>query len=1072
MKLRYCVLILIAFCFASLQTKAQISAFPSYSEDFESSGGGWTVSGQNASWQWGTPTTSPYTPVGSGSRCWKTNLSGNYNVNECAFLTSPQFDFSCYGSDPTISFYLIFNIENTWDGLQLQLSTDGGSTWSVVGTSTSGGTNWYNGSNSYGACGALGVDWGGVGPGGSQTWKVASHVLTGTAGKPNVRVRFEMTSDGSVTYAGAAIDLIQITAAPPTLVSPLNGATDLPFSTNLVWSTPPPSCSGLTHDLQVTTDPSFATISQSITGISGNNYTVNGLAAYTDYYWRVRYNRSGSVGAWSASRTFKTMSLAPPAPILSSPISGSTAQMLDGTISCLTTAYATSYHFQVSTVSSFATTILDQTISGTSLTLSGLSNYTTYYWRVQAGNNMGFGPWSATWYFRSIVGTPQLVSPTTGTQGLNMPFTIQWNSVIGASSYEMQASDNINFSNIALSTIQSGTTSIVNNITNNTQFFWRVRALVGVSEIGKWSLVWNFSTVIGVPTLALPLDGTTDLPSQSLRISWNPVVGLAYYRVQVATDFLFKNIVFEKANIDSVSIITTGLQPNTLYYWRAQASNPKTGISGWSAPNTFRTVVNSVQAIAPANAAKGVQLPVTLQWSSAGDRVTYRIQVADNPKFAKPAINEDKVGEFFDVYGSNAGLKNYTTYYWRVKPISLTGIDVAWSAVQTFTTILGSPVPVSPANGSDNQKINAKLTWKAPAGAVKYTVRVYEDNASQNLVFEDNAVIGVSTNPTGLKPETKYVWTVQAVDADNFGSEWSESWKFATTTMAAAAPALDKPANNASDAAPETKLEWKASEFAQSYDVQVSTASNFSSTVINLTGVAETSYSSNNLAYGQRYFWRVRAVNAAGASAWSETWTFVVAPAKPSMVALLSPPNGSENQEYTVSLVWNNISNAETYQVQVSETNDFAATKLDKMGLPVTSYPATGLKEKTTYYWRVRATNPSGDGAWSDVWSFSTKQAPSSTLEELAELGIHLDEVYPNPTSNSITLGFSLEKPSNASITIVNNLGEIVATFGSGFYSKGHYSLMWNVDDIPTGTYSVRLNCGGATSSQLLNIVK
>jgi hypothetical protein len=61
---------------------------------------------------------------------------------------------------------------------------------------------------------------------------------------------------------------------------------------------------------------------------------------------------------------------------------------------------ATKYRVQVSTDSLFATTALhDSSVTGTSRQVSGLTNGLTYYWRVAAGNDLGWGSYSSTCSF-------------------------------------------------------------------------------------------------------------------------------------------------------------------------------------------------------------------------------------------------------------------------------------------------------------------------------------------------------------------------------------------------------------------------------------------------------------------------------------------------------------------------------------------------------------------------------------------------------------------------------------------------------------------------------------------------
>nr|MBP9686948.1 hypothetical protein [Candidatus Doudnabacteria bacterium] len=82
---------------------------------------------------------------------------------------------------------------------------------------------------------------------------------------------------------------------------------------------------------------------------------------------------------------------APTSPTLVNPTDGSTGVTLAPTFEWLPVESATSYTVLVSTVSNFASTVVNQAgITGTSYTLgSNLNASTTYYWRVQSVNNAG-----------------------------------------------------------------------------------------------------------------------------------------------------------------------------------------------------------------------------------------------------------------------------------------------------------------------------------------------------------------------------------------------------------------------------------------------------------------------------------------------------------------------------------------------------------------------------------------------------------------------------------------------------------------------------------------------------------
>jgi hypothetical protein len=178
----------------------QVDELP-YSEDFEEWNGGWIVGedSQNSSWAYGSPAGALINEAASGFYAWVSNLSGEYNNNELSYIESPCFDFSDLTEDPRLSFSIFFESEACCDEAWVESSIDGGQTWTKVGTAGTGG-NWYNDTFS---------QWW-DGDGDFDGWVKAFNTLSGTAGEAEVRVRFVLSTDGSVTREGIGIDDILI----------------------------------------------------------------------------------------------------------------------------------------------------------------------------------------------------------------------------------------------------------------------------------------------------------------------------------------------------------------------------------------------------------------------------------------------------------------------------------------------------------------------------------------------------------------------------------------------------------------------------------------------------------------------------------------------------------------------------------------------------------------------------------------------------------------------------------------------------------------------------------------------
>lgn len=184
-------------CVAGLCTGPRVFYF----EGFEGGPGGWTTGGTTSSWEHGAPSGSVIDGAYEGTRAWVTNLTGPYRNSESSWIQSPAIDLSTLGSDPIVSFGLIFETESCCDEGWLELSTNGGASWTKVGEQGTG-VNWYNQSTD---------EWRDT----NGDWLRASHVLVGAAGQSDVRIRFRFTADGSITREGFGVDSVSIREAFP-----------------------------------------------------------------------------------------------------------------------------------------------------------------------------------------------------------------------------------------------------------------------------------------------------------------------------------------------------------------------------------------------------------------------------------------------------------------------------------------------------------------------------------------------------------------------------------------------------------------------------------------------------------------------------------------------------------------------------------------------------------------------------------------------------------------------------------------------------------------------------------------
>jgi subtilisin family serine protease len=197
--------------------------------------------------------------------------------------------------------------------------------------------------------------------------------------------------------------------------------------------------------------------------------------------------------------------LAPSVPTLSSPANAATNVSTSPTLSWVAATAATSYNLQVATTNTFNQTdpkIVDATaITTTSRAISGLTNSTTYYWRVSSTNSTGTSAWSATRSFTTaaplaIPVAPTLSSPANLATNVSRTPTMSWNAVTGAATYEIQISTVNTFVPVTFG--RTGLTArsirVSPQLASLTGYFWKVRAVNAAGGTGPWSAVRSFTT--------------------------------------------------------------------------------------------------------------------------------------------------------------------------------------------------------------------------------------------------------------------------------------------------------------------------------------------------------------------------------------------------------------------------------------------------------------------------------------------------------------------------------------------------------------------------------------------------
>lgn len=139
----------------------------------------------------------------NGNTVYTTNLTGNYQDRKKSYIISQCYDLT-NAPNPQISFAMKFDLEQDWDVVYVEKTTDMGLNWSVLGQMDS---NWYNSDRTSQTSGTdcnncVGAQWTGT----DTTLKTYSYPLTSLIGEPNVIFRIVFHSDQAVNLLGVNID--------------------------------------------------------------------------------------------------------------------------------------------------------------------------------------------------------------------------------------------------------------------------------------------------------------------------------------------------------------------------------------------------------------------------------------------------------------------------------------------------------------------------------------------------------------------------------------------------------------------------------------------------------------------------------------------------------------------------------------------------------------------------------------------------------------------------------------------------------------------------------------------------
>lgn len=583
----------------------------------------------------------------------------------------------------------------------------------------------------------------------------------------------------------------------------------------------------------------------------------------------------------------------------------------------------------------------------------------------------------------SYVGVPvapsSLVVSLTTLTSVDLTWTDNANN---ETSFTVQrATDNAFTLNVTNYTINSANvTTYTNNagVVTGTTYYYRVRA-----SNGNGSSTWSntASIIAAAPTDPTTLTATASAATANpltVTLDWTDTSTIETgFKVDRATDSAFTlNVtsvtVSAKAGTGAASYVDNTVAANTTYYYRVSALN------GAVASGFTNTASASTVPAAPSSLVAALQTltSINLTWVDNGNTETgFTIQRATDSGFTTGVITYS-VAANSTSYLNNSVIVLNATYYYRIKAFNATG-DSAWS--NTSSVVVGSPkapsAPTATASAATANPLTITIGWKDNAtNEAGFTIQRATNTAFTINLTTFTAPAKAGTGATSYVDNTVAANTTYYYRVRAFNGALVTAWT--GRVSASTVPAAPSGLTGTLASIKSVTLNWTDNGLTETgFTVQRATDNLFTTGLVTYTiNKANTVTYANSSAVvaGTTYYYRVRAFNATGSSAWSNVVSVTAAiPGAPTTLTAI--PSASTAVPLTVTLNWTDTATVEKgFTIQRATNSGFSKnlttfTAPAKAGTGGASYVDNTAVLNTTYYYRVRAFNGAVVSAWSNT---------------------------------------------------------------------------------------------------------
>ncbi len=437
---------------------------------------------------------------------------------------------------------------------------------------------------------------------------------------------------------------------------------------------------------------------------------------------------------------------------------------------------ATRYELWVDDVTNGISRVLHNSrLTTTSLAVRAPLAPATYRAWVRAFSGITMlAQWSPPIDFRitEASAVPTIWAPVDGIR--NTAPTFAWSSVLNATSYELDVSQN-NQALSAQKSIAANHLHLQHSLPPGT-YQSTVRAMSGTSLLGTSQRTFTVSTSAGPVELFSP--GTTTERTRPV-FSWTSTPDATRYLVWVNDRTRNINATILENNVqDTLLIPDSPMLPGDYQVW-VRAFNQSVPVSGWSDGARFTITESTAPPSITAPTPNTTNSVPAITWTAVTGAATYDIRIDDVTNGQTDFITSQDITA--TVFRPAAPLPP-AAYAIHVRSIDSGGTASAWSTAFSMTVEFAPHAQlVAPLDAAPTASANVVFAWTSVTDAVAYELWVNNVTTGTNRIINETALTGISFTPETQLPAGTYRAWVRAIESGSVPGVWSRGVDFEVT---------------------------------------------------------------------------------------------------------------------------------------------------------------------------------------------------------------------------------------------------------------------------------------------------